>query len=351
MRTRRQTADSMASETSVSGTNPKLPALDAVAEEVDVSTANKTNGRKSTSRGTKAPAKSRKAKTTDDVASEDPAVVSAALQFLRFGGVSKSILNQDEDSMNEDDQEGSHDDIAGLSGVKLDTPSLDDEKAYQLSSSLTTAPDGLLETELKILEDQSYFEFEIVPEAGDPRALMAKLKRGAIMDDKAERELMKKASLKQSLERGFNDGKQKRKPNKDHRQKDSWHRLPKQQVTPEMEKELQILKLRPYLDPKLHVKKDDGLTIPERFHVGTVVDSAHERFSADRIPKRQRGRGFVDQVLQAEELRTKHKRKYREIAEQGRNRSRVAKGKFDVERQKKSQTKRKLKKEAKQYRL
>ncbi|KAH7513586.1 hypothetical protein JRO89_XSUnG0176400 [Xanthoceras sorbifolium] len=78
----------------------------------------------------------------------------------------------------------------------------------------------------------------------------------------------------------------------------SWFDMPAATITPELKKDLQLLKLRNVIDPKRHYKKGDSKskTLPKYFQVGTVVESASDFFSS-RLAKKERKATLADELL------------------------------------------------------
>ncbi|KAF3483587.1 nucleolus protein required for cell viability [Arthroderma uncinatum] len=94
-----------------------------------------------------------------------------------------------------------------------------------------------------------------------------------------------------------------------------WFDLPKTVVTPELKRDLQILRMRSVLDPHRHYKKENGkANIPEYSQVGTIIEGPTEFFSA-RITKKERKNNFAEEVMAAEKESGRFKRKYAEIQE------------------------------------
>ncbi|OAY69685.1 rRNA-processing protein fcf2, partial [Ananas comosus] len=95
----------------------------------------------------------------------------------------------------------------------------------------------------------------------------------------------------------------------------SWFDMPAPTITPELKKDLEILKLRSVLDPKRHFKKGDkSKTLPKYFQVGTVIEPASEFFSG-RLTKKERKATLVDELLSDHNLKAYRKRKVQEIEE------------------------------------
>ena len=92
-----------------------------------------------------------------------------------------------------------------------------------------------------------------------------------------------------------------------------WFNLPRTDLTPELKRDLQLLKMRNVLDPKRHYKKENGkATVPNFSQVGTIIEGPTEFYSS-RIPNRERKKTFVDEVLAAEESTGRFKSKYNDI--------------------------------------
>ncbi|KAK0366707.1 dTDP-fucopyranose mutase [Friedmanniomyces endolithicus] len=98
-----------------------------------------------------------------------------------------------------------------------------------------------------------------------------------------------------------------------------WFNLPRTDLTPQLKRDLQLLKMRNVLDPHRHYKKDGGkMQAPEYSQVGTIIEGPTEFFSG-RIENKQRKKTFVEEVLAGEQETGRFKRKYGEL--QGRKTS------------------------------
>lgn len=94
----------------------------------------------------------------------------------------------------------------------------------------------------------------------------------------------------------------------------NWFHMPAPTITPELKKDLQLLKLRSAIDPKRHYKKGESKSLPKYFQVGTVVESPLDFFSS-RLAKRERKASLADELLSNTTLGVYRKRKVREIEE------------------------------------
>lgn len=94
---------------------------------------------------------------------------------------------------------------------------------------------------------------------------------------------------------------------------DDWFTLPKPSDSKrrDLERDLTLIKHRAALDPKRHYKKERW-QVPERFSVGTIVESKEEFFSS-RINKKDR-KSTIMESLMGDDVSNKYfKRKYTEI--------------------------------------
>ncbi|KAI4146750.1 MAG: hypothetical protein L6R39_003337 [Caloplaca ligustica] len=92
-----------------------------------------------------------------------------------------------------------------------------------------------------------------------------------------------------------------------------WFDLPRTNLTPGLKRDLQLLKLRSTWDPKRHYKKDNQKAlVPEYSQVGTILEGPTEYYSS-RIPKRDRKRSFIEEIVATEEGTNRFKEKYNDI--------------------------------------
>ncbi|PYH48302.1 Fcf2 domain-containing protein [Aspergillus saccharolyticus JOP 1030-1] len=92
-----------------------------------------------------------------------------------------------------------------------------------------------------------------------------------------------------------------------------WFDLPKTELTAELRRDLQLLRMRSVLDPKRHYKKESGKAHPPPYsQIGTVIEGPTEFFSG-RIVKKDRKKTFVDEALALERETKRFETKYRDI--------------------------------------
>lgn len=92
-----------------------------------------------------------------------------------------------------------------------------------------------------------------------------------------------------------------------------WFNMKQPEMTPEIKRDLQIIKQRSALDPKRHYKKDKW-EIPKYFQMGTIIEGNTEFYSA-RLKKKERGKTMVEELLNDDNTKKYFKRKYHEIQE------------------------------------
>jgi hypothetical protein len=92
-----------------------------------------------------------------------------------------------------------------------------------------------------------------------------------------------------------------------------WFNLPRTEMTPELRRDLQLLKMRNVLDPHRHYKKSDSKSdVPAFSQVGTIIEGPTEFYSG-RINKKDRHQTLVEEVLAQEDHSGKFKSKYDNI--------------------------------------
>ncbi|KAJ3187167.1 Deoxynucleotidyltransferase terminal-interacting protein 2 [Gaertneriomyces sp. JEL0708] len=90
-----------------------------------------------------------------------------------------------------------------------------------------------------------------------------------------------------------------------------WFDLPATPVTPEIQRELHILKSRSVLDPKQHYKKGTMKEAPKFFQIGTILKDTGSLQST----KQKRGKGILEDLVEDSESRSYFKRKFLKVQE------------------------------------
>ncbi|KAK6930364.1 Fcf2 pre-rRNA processing, C-terminal [Dillenia turbinata] len=93
----------------------------------------------------------------------------------------------------------------------------------------------------------------------------------------------------------------------------NWFDIPAPNITPQLKKDLQLLKLRSAIDPNRHYKKADSKskTLPKYFQAKSSTD-----YFSGRLMKKERKATLADELLSDYSLAECRKRKVREIEEQ-----------------------------------
>ncbi|KAL6941907.1 hypothetical protein ACO0QE_003068 [Hanseniaspora vineae] len=112
-----------------------------------------------------------------------------------------------------------------------------------------------------------------------------------------------------------------RKGNKSNKQKgkealpqtdtEKWFHIGKTEMTPQIKRDLLVIKHRQALDPKRHYKKDKW-ALPKNFQVGTLVEDKSEFYSS-RINKKQRSSTILGSLINENDTNKYFKRKYAEV--------------------------------------
>ncbi|KAL4801738.1 Fcf2 pre-rRNA processing-domain-containing protein [Aspergillus unguis] len=98
-----------------------------------------------------------------------------------------------------------------------------------------------------------------------------------------------------------------------------WFDMPKTELTPELKRDLQLLRMRSILDPKRHYKKESGKAQPPPYsQVGTIIEGPTEFFSG-RIAKRDRKKTFVEEALVSEKENRKFETRYNDVQDKKRS--------------------------------
>lgn len=139
--------------------------------------------------------------------------------------------------------------------------------------------------------------------------------------EKKKNEIMQKAIITPDFEKNYcvppyRESKyQLQKKRRKERQKtagDGWFGMKAPELTDELKNDLRVLKMRAGMDPKRFYKKNDRDGFPKYFQVGTIVDNPAD-FYHSRIPKKQRKKTIVEELLADSEFRRYNRKKYSEI--------------------------------------
>lgn len=91
-----------------------------------------------------------------------------------------------------------------------------------------------------------------------------------------------------------------------------WFSMPAVEYTPELRRDMRLLKLRGAYDPKRFYKTDDTSKLPKNFQIGTVVEGAQDFYSA-RLTKKERKRTLTEEVFADAEIKAVRKKRFAKI--------------------------------------
>ncbi|KAM4636438.1 deoxynucleotidyltransferase terminal-interacting protein 2 [Discoglossus pictus] len=156
-------------------------------------------------------------------------------------------------------------------------------------------------------------------DAEKPKAGPSLLKK--MKENRNKEEILKKSIITPDFEKkesvppyreSVNKLKRMRKEEKEKTTGQGWFDMKAPEMTEELKNDLKALKMRSAMDPKRFYKKNDRDGFPKYFQVGTIVDNPVDFFHS-RIPKKERKRTIVEELLADAEFRRYNKRKYQEI--------------------------------------
>ncbi|KAM9831406.1 deoxynucleotidyltransferase terminal-interacting protein 2 [Neosynchiropus ocellatus] len=143
-----------------------------------------------------------------------------------------------------------------------------------------------------------------------------KLKEKKSLDEVMKKSVMGADFEKKEAAPPYMESKRKLKAkNKAEREKstgDAWFNMKAPELTKELKDDLHLLKIRGSLDPKRFYKKNDRDGFPKYFQVGTVVGNPADYYHS-HIPKKQRKRTMVEELLADAEFRQANKKRYQQI--------------------------------------
>ncbi|KAL5332738.1 Fcf2 pre-rRNA processing-domain-containing protein [Aspergillus crustosus] len=98
-----------------------------------------------------------------------------------------------------------------------------------------------------------------------------------------------------------------------------WFDLPQTNLTSELRRDLQLLRMRSILDPKRHYKKENGKAhTPKYSQIGTIIEGPTEYLSG-RIVKRDRKKTFVEEALDLEKEAKRFESRYNDVQDRKRS--------------------------------
>ncbi len=89
----------------------------------------------------------------------------------------------------------------------------------------------------------------------------------------------------------------------------NWAEMRAPALTPELKRELDVLKMRGALDPKRFYRSSGSKEAPKYFQVGTIVEGVGER----RLTNKERKRTMFGELLSDDALRARARAKFRKV--------------------------------------
>ncbi|XP_077114983.1 deoxynucleotidyltransferase terminal-interacting protein 2 [Ranitomeya variabilis] len=147
-------------------------------------------------------------------------------------------------------------------------------------------------------------------------SLLSKMKKGHKTDELLQKSVITPDFEKKECVLPYKESrfklKKMRKEEWDKTSGRGWFDMKAPELTDELKNDLKALKMRSAMDSKHFYKKNDRDGFPKYFEVGTVVDNPID-FYHSRIPKKNRKRTIVEELLADSEFRRNNKKKYKEI--------------------------------------
>jgi len=108
-----------------------------------------------------------------------------------------------------------------------------------------------------------------------------------------------------------NRAKKLKKLEKEKTSGNDWFNMPAQEITPELETDVQLLNMRDVLDPKRFYKKKSGIEKLKYFHVGTIVGPKSDYYND--LTRKEKKQTLVDELLSDVNFKSWKKKKYGEL--------------------------------------
>mmetsp|Transcript_29185 Transcript_29185/g.28920 ORF Transcript_29185/g.28920 Transcript_29185/m.28920 type:complete len:207 (+) Transcript_29185:21-641(+) len=104
----------------------------------------------------------------------------------------------------------------------------------------------------------------------------------------------------------------KKKKTQDDTAGPKWFNMKAPIMTPEIQQDLEAIRLRRHLDPKHHYKRNDIKELPKFFQIGTVI-SAPDEPKSQKIDKEKRRKPLVEQLLAQDNELKFSKKKWEQV--------------------------------------
>ncbi|XP_059122162.1 deoxynucleotidyltransferase terminal-interacting protein 2 [Peromyscus eremicus] len=239
--------------------------------------------------------------------------LSADKNFYLEDKASSEVAIEEEEE--EEEEEDSEEEKSSDSDEKKDESSDEEDLLNHTKSKLLKLTSSSIDPGLSIKQlGGLYINFNV-------DKLQPHKKTLTQIKEKKKTELLQKAVITPDFEKNYSvppyseSKHQVQKQRRKERQKtagNGWFGMKAPELTDELKNDLKALKMRASMDPKRFYKKNDRDGFPKYFQVGTIVDNPAD-FYHSRIPKKQRKKTIVEELLADSEFRRFNRRKYSEI--------------------------------------
>ncbi|EQC27561.1 hypothetical protein, variant [Saprolegnia diclina VS20] len=209
-----------------------------------------------------------------------------------------------------DMEEDDDDDLNALVGMAMASFQAPPPPTNAAATATSDAPLALVSSTLEsgVSYDNLYMKFngrkcargaELVPE----RKLTEEVSQ-----------LQKQAAYKAKMD-AANSGAHEKKVSQDRLQSSrKWFNMTSNEMTDEAKRDMQLIKMRNYLDPKRFYKSSDHKkgNLPKVFQVGTVIEGAAE-YKSNRLTRKERQQTFTEEIMHDQAIRSYTKRKFNDI--------------------------------------
>lgn len=93
---------------------------------------------------------------------------------------------------------------------------------------------------------------------------------------------------------------------------DDWFNMPAPELTDEIKNDLRAIRMRDTLDPSRFYKRNDMKGLQKYFQIGKIIESPADFYSS-RVPKRQRKKTIVEELLQDAAFKSYRKKKANQL--------------------------------------
>ncbi|XP_029393994.1 deoxynucleotidyltransferase terminal-interacting protein 2 [Mus pahari] len=234
------------------------------------------------------------------VIDKTPGVSADKTFYLEDKAPSEAAIEEEKEE-EEKEEENSEEDSSD-SDENKDESSDEEDLLNNTKSKLLKLTSSSIDTGLKL--DGLYINFNV-------DKLQPHKKTLTQIEEKRKNELLQKAVITPDFEKKscvppYSESKrQLQKQRRKERQKtagNGWFGMKAPELTDELKNDLRALKMRAGMDPKRFYKKNDRDGFPKYFQVGTIVDNPAD-FYHSRIPKKQRKKTIVEELLADSEFR------------------------------------------------